>query len=264
MTSSLRDPVLKDFIRSVGEYQMWGSLATHDIRNRFERSILGPFWLTLSMGVFVGALALIFSQVFGQPIDTYLPYISAGFLFWIFFSTVINEACTCFYMSRSLIQNLPLPLMVHLFRMLLRNLYVLLANSVIFLLVWLIFIRSVNINTLYFIPGLVLFLGNLVWVSIFFGVFATRYRDVTQIVASVLQVFFFLTPIFWSPEGLASRPAFIDANPIYHMITVVRNPLLNLPTPIESYLVLSVALVLGSVVTYALLRRSIKRIPFWL
>ncbi len=263
MTPLIENPVLSDFVRSVKAYPVWVSFATHDIRTRFKRSILGPFWLTLSMGIFIGTLAVVFSQVFGASLETYLPYVVTGFLFWAFFSTVVVESCTCFYDSRSLVQNLPLPLLVHFFRMLLRNVYILLANSVIFVLVWLIFIRSVDWNTLYFIPGLFLFLGNLLWISVFFGVIATRYRDVTQIVASVLQVFFFVTPIFWSPDTLENRPVFIDANPLYHMMSVVRNPLLNQPTAMLSYQVLTASLVFGAFITYALLRRSIKRIPYW-
>ncbi len=257
------NPVLSDFIRSVKAYPMWVSFATHDIRTRFKRSILGPFWLTLSMGIFVGTLALIFSQVFGTPLQTYLPYVVTGFLFWAFFSTVVIEACTCFYDSRSLVQNLPLPLLVHFFRMVLRNIYIMLANSVIFVIVWLVFVRTVDWNTLYFIPGLFLFLGNLFWIAIFFGVIATRYRDVTQIVASGLQVFFFVTPIFWSPDTLENHPVFIDLNPLYHMMSVVRHPLLNQPTAALSYQVLTVSLVVGSLLTFWLLQRSIKRIPYW-
>ncbi|MEQ9144249.1 MAG: ABC transporter permease [Parvibaculaceae bacterium] len=256
--------VMSDLIGTLKWYPMWVAFATHDIRTRFKRSVLGPFWITISMGVFVGTLALIFSRVFGTTLEDYLPYVVTGFLFWAFFSTVISEACGCFYETRSLIQNLPLPILVHFFRMLLRNLYILAANSVIFAIVWLVYIRAVNWDTLLIVPGLILFFGNTFWVALFFGVVATRYRDVTQIVASVLQIFFFATPIFWSPETMATRPAFIEANPLYHLIAVVRNPLLNQPTASLSYIVLSVTLILGMFFTYLLMRRTIKRIPFWL
>ena len=40
---------------------MWWLLAAGDIRQRYQRSMLGQFWLTISMGVTVGAIGLIYS-----------------------------------------------------------------------------------------------------------------------------------------------------------------------------------------------------------
>ena len=71
-----------DLIGGARLYELWSRFAFHDIRQRFRRSVLGPFWLTLSMGIMVGAMGLVFSTLFQQDMGKTLPYIATGLIFW--------------------------------------------------------------------------------------------------------------------------------------------------------------------------------------
>ena len=65
-----------DLINGARLSELWSRLAFHDIRQRFRRSVLGPFWLTISMGTMVGTLGFLFSVVFRQDVAKTLPYIA--------------------------------------------------------------------------------------------------------------------------------------------------------------------------------------------
>jgi ABC-type polysaccharide/polyol phosphate export permease len=83
------------------------------------------------------------------------------------------------------------------------------------------------------------------------------------VIANVLQVVFFLTPIFWSPETLPNRPAFVLFNPLYHLIEIVRAPLLGEVAPLVSWgLCVGMALA-GLGFTAWLYRRAHARIAYW-
>ena len=72
-------------------HDIWGRFAVHEIRQRFRRSVLGPFWLTASMGLLVGSLGLISSTIFQQDMSKTLPYIALGIIFWTLITGCVSE-----------------------------------------------------------------------------------------------------------------------------------------------------------------------------
>ena len=252
-----------DLLNGARLYELWTRLAFHDIRQRFRRSVLGPFWLTLSMGIMVGTLGFVFSALFRQDIAKTLPYIATGIIFWGLLTGCINEGTSVFISAESDIRNLPMPLSVHFYRMMARNAMIWGFNMAIYFVVAVWFDLMPGWNTLMFIPGFILFLINAAWISLAVGVLSTRYRDVPQVIANVIQVIFFLTPIFWSPESLPNRPAFVVFNPFYHLIEIVRAPLLGVVvSPMSWGLCLAMA-VAGLGFTAWLYRRAHARIAYW-
>jgi ABC-type polysaccharide/polyol phosphate export permease len=252
-----------DLVNGVRLYDLWIRLASHDIRQRFRRSVLGPFWLTLSMGTLVGTLGFVFSALFRQDIAKTLPYIATGFIFWGLFTTCINDGTTVFISAEADIRNVPMPLSVHFYRMMARNVMIWGFNMAIYFVVAVWFDLMPGWNTLMFIPGFILFLINATWISLAVGVLSTRYRDVPQVITNVIQVIFFLTPIFWSPESLPNRPAFVVFNPFYHLIEIVRAPLLGEMVSSMSWgLCIGMAAV-GLGFTAWIYRRAHARIAYW-
>ncbi len=97
---------LTDIHDGLNRWELWGTLGWHDIRQRYRRSIIGPFWTTLSMGIMVGALGFLYAQFFRQPIRDYLPFIALGIIIWGFISTLILDGCIAFTASESVIRQL--------------------------------------------------------------------------------------------------------------------------------------------------------------
>jgi ABC-type polysaccharide/polyol phosphate export permease len=252
-----------DLFNGARLYELWTRLAFHDIRQRFRRSVLGPFWLTLSMGIMVAAIGVVFSSLFHQDAAKTLPYIATGLIFWGLLTSCINDGTMVFISAESDIRNLPMPLSVHFYRMMARNVMIWGFNMAIYLVMVVWFELMPGWNALLFIPGFILFLVNAAWMSLVAGVLSTRYRDIPQVIANVIQVFFFLTPIFWSPESLPNRPAFVEFNPFYHLIEIVRAPLLGeVVSPMSWSLCLGMAAA-GLGFTAWLYRRAHARIAYW-
>jgi ABC-type polysaccharide/polyol phosphate export permease len=252
-----------DLLNGARLYELWSRLAFHDIRQRFRRSVLGPFWLTISMGTLVAVLGLVFSTLFHQDVAKTLPYISTGIIFWGLLTSCITEGTTVFISAESYIRNLPIPLSVHFYRMMARNIMIWGFTMAIYVVVLVYFELTLGWNALMFIPGFMLFLINTAWISLSVGVLSTRYRDVPQVIANVIQVVFFLTPIFWSPETLPNRPAFVLFNPFYHLIEIVRAPLLGEVAPLLSWGLCIGMAVAGLGFTAWLYRRAHARIAYW-
>ena len=252
-----------DLLNGARLYELWTRLAFHDIRQRFRRSVLGPFWLTLSMGTLVATLGLVFSTLFQQDAAKTLPYIATGIIFWGLLTGCINDGTVVFISAESFVRNVPTPLSVHFYRLMARNVMIWVFNMAIYLVVVVYFELMPGWNVLLFIPGFILFLINAAWISLAAGVLCARYRDIPQIIANAIQVIFFLTPIFWSPATLPNRPAFVVFNPFYHLIEIVRAPLLGEMVPPMSWgLCIGMALV-GLGFTAWLYRRAHARIAYW-
>ena len=241
-------------------------LAKADIRQRSRRSSLGPFWITISTGVMIGCIGIIFGNIFKSPIHDFLPFLAAGLILWSFISTVVIEATTVFTVAEPIIKQLPLPLFSHVIRMVARNFYIFLHNIVIYPLVCLVVLRAWGWNVLLVFPGLVILIVNLLWVSLVLGIICTRFRDMAQIVQSVLQIAFYVTPIIWMPSLLPARASsmILDPNPVYHLLEVVRAPLMNQAPSLLNWAVSIGVAVAGWVFTIAVYNRYKHRIAYWL
>lgn len=256
----------RDIYAALKKYDLAGVLGWQDIRQRYRRSSLGPFWLTISMGVLISALGIIFGNLFGTSMKEFLPFLALGLIVWTFISTILNEACIGFTVAESIIKQISLPLYTHILRVLWRNVVIFAHNIVIFPVVLLILWVPLRPMALLFIPGFVLLMLNLSWMSLILGVLCTRFRDLPQIVSNLLQVFFYLTPIIWMPQLLPKRfnLLLLDTNPFFHLIEIVRAPLLGTSPSALSWQFGILLALLGWSITILFFGRFRSRIAYWL
>lgn len=256
----------KDVLAALGRFSLVTLLGWQDVRQRYRRSALGPFWLTISMGVMIGTIGIVFGQIFKSPMHEFLPFVAAGIILWGFVSSVITEGCTGFISAEGIIKQLPIPLFVHILRMLWRNIIILAHNIVIVPVIFLAVGKSVGWVALLTIPGFILTALNVTWVALILAVLCARYRDLPQIVASVLQVVFYLTPIMWMPSHLPQSAALflLNLNPCFHLLQVVRAPLLGeVPSDINWLVSVGMAVV-GWAIALVVYGRYKRRIAYWL
>jgi ABC-type polysaccharide/polyol phosphate export permease len=266
MRNSSMSIALSDIVAATKRYALVGMLGWQDVRQRYRRSALGPFWLTISMGVMIGTIGVVFGQIFNSPMHEFLPFLAIGMIFWSFMSSVITEGCSGFIAAEGIIKQLPIPLFTHIMRMIWRNILILGHNIVIFPLVLLAVGKPLTWLAFISIPGLFVALLNLTWIALLLGVLCARYRDLPQIVASLLQVVFYLTPIMWMPNLLPQRAGvyLLELNPAYHIISVVRSPLIGqLPTATNWWVSLGMAAI-GWIVALMVYGRYKRRIAYWL
>ena len=257
---------VSDVQRGLGQASLAGTLGWQDVKQRYRRSKLGPFWLTISMAVLIGTIGLVFGSIFQAPMAEFLPFLALGIICWTFIASVINEGCVEFVNAESVIKQLPLPWFLHSLRVIWRNVIILAHNMVIVPILFLVFLKPMTWVALLAIPGLALGIVNLAWMALLVGIVCTRYRDLAQIVASVLQIAFYLTPIIWMPSLMSGRAStlFLNANPFYHLLEVVRAPILGSAPSLLNWVVCLAMAVLGWGLTIFMFGRYRDRMSYWL
>ena len=244
---------------------LWGYLGWQDIKQRYRRSVLGPLWISISMGVIATAMGILYGALFGEPIHTFLPYVATGLLIWNFVSGCILEGSEVFIANEGLIRFLPAPISLHVYRLLWRQTLFFLHNLVIWLLLVIIFPQPLSATVLLALPAFLLLVLNGLWLALLAGIIATRFRDIPPIIASLTQLLFFMTPIVWSYERLKSNPlaAYVELNPVMHFVEILRQPLLGQPIVWRHWAVVGVITVVGCAVSLVCLRNYRSRVAYW-
>ena len=244
---------------------LWGYLGWQDIKQRYRRSVLGPLWISISMGVIATAMGILYGALFGEPIATFLPYVATGLLIWNFVNGCILEGSEVFIANEGLIRFLPAPISLHIYRLLWRQTLFFAHNLVIWLLLVIIFPQPLSATALLAVPAFLLLMVNGLWVAMLCGIIATRFRDIPPIIASLTQLLFFMTPIVWSYERLRANPlaAYVELNPVMHFVEIVRQPLLGQPIVWRHWAVVGAITVVGCAVSLVCLRNYRSRVAYW-
>jgi ABC-type polysaccharide/polyol phosphate export permease len=146
----------RDLLSAVRKSSLWTALGWNDIRQRYRRSVLGPFWITLSMAVFITVLGVIYSNIFKIELRTYLPYLTLGYIIWGFVSTTTSESSIAFQESERIIRQIRLPYSIFILRVVWRNFIVFLHTIVIFVPVAMFYDVRPGLVGLLALPGLAL------------------------------------------------------------------------------------------------------------
>lgn len=255
---------LADVADGLSNWPMWGRMGWQETKRRYRRTIIGPFWTTLSLSVFIFTLGILWSELWKQDPRVYLPFLTAGMLAWGMVSTVIIEGCASFIAAEGMIKTLQFSYTVLPCVVVWRNFIVFLHHLAIYVVVMFYAGIEVTSSTLLVLPGLFLVLINGVWVSTLLGMICSRYRDIQQIVGSILQISMFVTPIFWRPEQLVGRFAkFVDFNPLYHYVDIIRSPLLGKAPSMWSWEMVVAGTFVGWTLTLIVFTRFRGRLPYW-
>ena len=104
---------------------------------------------------------------------------------------------------------------------------------------------------------------NLTFLSLVVAIFCLRFHDTKYAVGNLIQVLFFATPIVWMPGLLRGKTWLLEFNPFYHWINIIRDPIISLNVPYFSVMISIGTMLLLSTLSFYLLGRVKKRIPFW-
>jgi ABC-2 type transport system permease protein/lipopolysaccharide transport system permease protein len=243
--------------------ELWGTLGLHEVRQRYRRSTLGPFWITLSMGIMVFALGILYGQIFGQVLNEYMPFLAAGFVIWGLISAVILGGCQTFIAAEGMIRQLNAPLSIYAYREVWTALIAYGHNILVFIVVALWYGITPTVHSLWVVPATLLVVVNGFWMVLFLGLLSARFRDVPLIIASVVQVLFFLTPVIWQPTMLPDRAILLELNPFYHLVEIMRGPLLGLAPSWNNWFPVILMAVFGWVITLIFYSAYRWRIAYW-
>jgi ABC-2 type transport system permease protein len=279
----------QDIALGLSQRQLWGHLGWQDIKQKYRRSVIGPLWITLSMAVTAVGLGLLYSQLFGAPIGTFLPYVTVGFIVWNFILGCITDGAETFITNEGLIKHLPAPLTVYALRTVWRQTLMFLHNLLVYLVVVVVFFGplttegyimvpngdpqpGLSFAVLLAIPAFVLIALNGAWVVLLFGIISTRFRDIPPVVSSLASLLFFITPIVWTPDVLTKisgdgggqwRILIAELNPIYHFVELIRAPMIGNGQSWHHWVVVAGFTVVGWTLALFALRNYRARVSYW-
>jgi lipopolysaccharide transport system permease protein len=252
-----------DLVEAFRLRHIWGNLALFEIRSRYKRTKLGPLWITLSTLVLLVAMGPLYAKLFNKEVGEYYLYIACGFVFWNYLTTNISENAKGFHEAQGMLLSYGFPVSLYIYKTIFRNIIIMLHNVVIVVLAIVVFSEHFGIFSLVFFAGYVLAVLNLFFIGIVVAFVSTRYRDIEQIINSLLTVMFFLTPVLWDAKVLGDKYYLLYFNPFFSFVDVLRTPLVSNEIPYYSLLSLTLMLLIFVPFATYLLGRFKNRVALW-
>lgn len=246
----------------------WTHLARADLRSKWRRSYLGVAWTLIQPLGMTILLAAVFGRIFKTPIGAYAPYILSGIVVWDFVSATTTAGSLAFVQADAYIKQCRHPLAIYTLRTVLANAMALgMASTALFAWAFLAFPDKIGLHTL---AALTLFpiLVMIGWpLATLLAYVATRFRDLPFALTLLLQVIWFVSPVYF--EARIFRDArldwLIDWNPVYHVLELVRAPLLNGQWPSGADFAFSIGTaVVFAAFAWAVGVRAERRVIFYL
>lgn len=255
---------LAEIWNGISRWEFWLTLAWTDIRGRYRRTLLGPFWSVLNSILFISILATVYSLLWRIDLGTFLPFVAAGYFVWIFFASCIGECCSIFHAYGETLKTMPLPPMAMLVRVIIRNLMVFSHNLLVFVVIALCLGMPLAYVPLA-LPGLAFVALTALGLGTALAFLCARFRDFEQIVQSLLQILFYISPILWLEKLLPEHATWLaQLNPIYHLLRNVRDPMLGSIPPYSSYFAAAVVTAASLAIGLWAYLRFRDRLAFWL
>lgn len=243
-------------------------LARLDLVRRYTATMLGLAWAVLSPLLMAAVIGTVFARLFGVELRSFLPYLFLNLTLWSFFSACLEGGAIAFVAAEGYIKQIPrVSLFTYPLRMIFAAFITLLLGLVAAAMVSLFFGGPLSVAWLCVVPGLAcwfLFGFSIACVS---GVMNTAVRDFQYIQTVGVQALFYATPVMFPADLLVGHGLswMLTYNPLYHLMMLVRVPLLTgqvppVPHYVASLATVAVALVVGSIAV----QRARPRLVFWL
>lgn len=257
--------VLRDLRQGWAMGAVWRAFAWDEIQNRYRRSVLGIAWIAISYVVFILAISIFFGGFSNLDQTRFIFYVATGYAAYNFLIGNVTDGCQVFRTSSTWIKSTPLPYSIYVYKGISRGILPFLIQFVVALVFMLMMDWRPSWKFLLVAPALGIYLVNAVSIQIFFGLIATRWRDIAHLVTAITRILFFLTPIIWvyGERGGAVR-IISNLNPFTYYIDIFRAPILNEPFITNAWWVVIAWTIVGWIVAIAAASVMRRRLPFWL
>ena len=254
----------EDIVTGLKRYRVWHVMSMEDLRLRYRRTAFGVLWLTATFGLFIAAKTFVFGGLMAVPFNEYTLYMATSFLIWGFLNTVMIDACTTWVNAESWLRGVNVPKSIFVYQVIWRNLVTCGYSAIAVIVIYILLRHMPSWSALMAIPALLLLVINAVWVCLFFGIAATRYRDILHLMRTFMGIMFFVTPILWIPRTMGPKfELFALYNPFAHFLAIVRDPLVYGTSSPLSWAVCIGTAIIGWLAAFLLFARYRNRLVFW-
>lgn len=243
--------------------RQWIYLGWVDIKGRYRRTALGPFWLVITTFISIAMMGVVYGTIFKVSLSDYIPYIAAGIIVWFFINGFIIESCNGLISYKFLLLTKPIPVSLIIVRIASRNLIIFFHNLIVLILCLIFFNRLFSVLYIHFFIGVII--NSLIGISlgISLSLICVRFRDIVQLITSLMSIMFLVTPIVWNKELLEHRDYLASWNIFTHLIDLIREPLLGKVPTLNTYITtLLVLLIFTLIARY--LTSKFRNFTYWL
>lgn len=243
-------------------------LARLDILRRYTATMLGIVWAILAPLLMSAVIGIVFSNLFGQKLQEFLPYLFLNLTLWAFFAGAIDGGAIAFLAAEGYIKQIArVSFWTYPLRMVLASFFTLLLGLIAVAAVLLLFGGSVSATWLLIIPGLAAWLVFGFAVCTISAVLNTWVRDFQHLQAVGVQALFYATPVMFPAALLVQHKLgwLLTFNPLYHLMMIVRVPMLNNDVPeLSHYVASAICIVFFLSIAVVAMRWARDRLVFWL
>lgn len=257
--------------RAIPQYQRtWNNLrksfswAWLDIVCQYRRSKIGPLWETINVLVMLTGLAVVSSAIFNSSLRDVIGYVAIGIIVWSAIGALITEGSMAFVRNTGFVTGSTLGIDLYIGRSVFKVLITFAHHLLIYVLGVVVGLIPLGFTSLLALPGIVLLFINGFWVITTLGLICARFRDVDPIIRNLLQLAFFVTPVFWNYRTIASNRQFlVDYNLLFYFIEIIRSPLLGEIPPASHYLAVLGVTIVGYLIAWLTYRRMRAQLAFF-
>lgn len=253
---------LKDIRESVFFYNYWFYYSNQDIKNKYSRSLLGPLWITLTIMITIFAMGPMYSVIFNFQIDGYLFHLTTGLIFWFYISGIITESTSAFISNEQFLKQTDFPYFIYILRVIYRNFLIFLHNAFLILVLYL-YNGMLSIDLIYIIPNFILITILLFFTAFPLACLSLRFRDLVPLVASLMQLSMFLTPVFWMVSPSFEKSKYLLFNPFHYILRFLRAPFYSDLVILDYFILLSFIFIFF-LFSFYIYKRFFKKIVYLL
>ena len=259
------DNFINFFWKSIKNTNAIYHISILDINLKYRRTVLGNFWIIFTYLITISIISIVWSTILNTSIAEYFPRLFIGFtVFYLILSFTSQSAEILFTKYQGIILSLG----IGLNNVILRHLTFIVLEYIQFIPAYLIIILlagiDLSLNTLLFIPGMLLVFANGYWMIFLTSVLCARFRDLGLFISAIMSASFLLTPIIWSKDKLGEHENLVYLNPFTSMVEAIRDPLLGQSTNPIIYVLLFSYLIIGFLISSIFYKYKNKLFNFWI
>ena len=204
------------------ERRIWGHLGWRDLKSRYVRTKVGPWWSSANLLTIVIGSSLAVGLLSNTTTFAEAPRIAVGLSIWTLVSASLTEAVEIFEAEKSLLLNSRFSEGSLVTRVIWRNLLIYAHNLTVVLFVFIISGSSISPRLLILFPVSLLVSTALFLPTYLFARSLFIFRDLKVILPSLIQFVFFLTPILWTPPDSGPMKLLAGLNPAAWVLEFTR------------------------------------------
>jgi ABC-type polysaccharide/polyol phosphate export permease len=259
-------PLLEVLSESIRNPAFWGYSTWLDIIIRYRKSKFGLLWILVPPMMYILGMGYFFAKVQGMNPLVFMPHIGCGYMLFRLITMVMVESTSVLPMHSGYILDGKVRLTDFVLRVVFKAGFYFLTSLFV--------LGPVLVASPIFHPegipaslfGFLLLMLNMVWISGVISLFGARFPDAHEFMGNVFILGFLITPILWYPSTAPANTLhgiFMRMNPAYHMIELVRAPLLGQPITGHSMYLVIFAIFFGWGLWIWLYRRYARYVALW-